>query len=101
MFLALILWTSCSRSLAPKAPILPPVTPLCEPVMLPAPEVERIDCLAVAGPPPSLMSLRGLPRCTDPAASCWTRVHADLVSRVIVQQVEWIATMRRCVEAKP
>jgi hypothetical protein len=99
MLLALTLWMSCSRSPAPKAPTLPPVTPLCEPVTLPAPEVEAIDCMALVGPPPSLTTLRGLPRCSDPSASCWTRVHADLVSRVIVQQAEWIATMRRCIAA--
>lgn len=99
-FLALTLSTSCARSPAPKVPTLPPVTPLCEPVTLPAPDVEEIDCLAIAGPSPSLTILRALPRCPDPGSSCWSRAHADLVSRVVVQQAEWIATMRRCLDAR-
>ena len=99
--LALTLSTSCSRSpAAPKAPALPPVTPLCEPVTLLAPDVEEIDCLAIAGQSPSLTILRDLPRCPDPSSSCWSRAHADLVSRVVVQQAEWIATLRRCLDAR-
>lgn len=104
MLLALTLSTSCSRS--PAKPTLPAVTPLCEPVTLPASEVERIDCLALAGPPPSLTTLRGMPRCRDedgdamdPDLSCWTAAHAWRAGAVIVRQAEWIAGVRRCLEA--
>lgn len=103
MLMVSMLSISCSRS--PAKTTLPPVTQLCEPVTLPASKVEGIDCLAVVGPPPSLTSLRGMPRCRDdfgpmdPDLGCWTAGHAWRAGAVIVKQAEWIADMRRCLEA--
>jgi hypothetical protein len=35
----------------------------------------------------------------DPDLGCWTAAHAWRAGAVIVRQAEWIASVRRCLEA--